>query len=273
MNITIKLILLFITSCLLVTGCFNKKDENTIVIGLSSDYPPFEFQQQDDKETKVVGFDVDLANYLAEKMGKKLVIKDMSFYSLLASLHSRSLDMVISGVSPVLERQKLVAFSDIYYKSQVALLFDSKRGFIKNISDLKGKVIGVQTGSTMENYINDSKRFFGVTVLSQDSSVQLVEHLKINRIDGVLLDLDQAIAFKKLSPDFAYLPLELSDDYGFAIAMNLKDVELRSKVNELLAQMKQDGFIDVLKKKWLVQQVEKNNIEQSGSVQNVESKS
>lgn len=264
MNNKIKIILFSIVSCLLITGCDSQKDSNTLIVGLSSDYPPFEFQQQDGKEIKIMGFDVDLANHLAEKMDKKLVIKDMSLYSLLASLQNKNLDIVISGISPTPERRNLVDFSDIYYESQISVLFDSKKNLIKDVNELKGKVVGVQTGSTMESYINDNKSFADTTVLSQDSNIQLIEHLKIGRIDAILLDLEQAIAFKKLSPNFEYLQLEVSNDYGFAVGINLKDVELKNKINELLAQMKQDGTIESLKKKWLVQQqAEQNNNDQS----------
>lgn len=248
MNKKIKTLLASFISFFVLTGCFEKKGNNTITVGLSSDYPPFEFQQ----DNKVVGFDVDLANRIAEKMNKKLIIKDMPLYSLVASLQSKNIDLVISGISPTEERQNLVAFSDIYYKNEMALLFDAKRNLIKGTKDLKGRVVGTQTGSTMETYLNDQKEFPDITVLSQDSNIQLIEHLKIGRIDAILLDLDQAIAFSKISQDFAYLPIDTENTYGFAIAMQKKDEALKKEINDILAQLKQDGTIDELKNKWVV---------------------
>ncbi|WHQ46987.1 MAG: ABC transporter substrate-binding protein [Candidatus Midichloria sp.] len=248
MNKKIKTLLASFVSFFVLTGCFGKKDDNTLTVGLSTDYPPFEFQQ----DNKVVGFDVDLANKIAEKMNKKLTIKDMPLYSLIASLQSKNIDLVISGISPTEERQNLVTFSDIYYKSEMALLFDAKRNLIKSTKDLRGKVVGAQTGSTMEPYLNDQKEFPDITVLSQDSNTQLIEHLKIGRIDAILLDLDQAISFSKGSQDFAYLPIYTENTYGFAIAMQKKEEALKKEINNILSQLKQEGTIDELKNKWVV---------------------
>ncbi|MDJ1256421.1 MAG: ABC transporter substrate-binding protein [Candidatus Midichloria mitochondrii] len=248
MNKKIKTLLASFISFFVLTGCFEKGDNHTITVGLSPDYPPFEFQQ----DNTVVGFDVDLANRIAEKMNKKLVIKDMPLYSLVASLQSKNIDLIISGISPTEERQNLVAFSDIYHKSEMALLFDAKRNLIKDTKDLKGKVVGAQTGSTMETYLDDQKEFPDITVLSQDSNIQLIEHLKIGRIDAILLDFDQAIAFNRVSQDFAYLPIDTGNTYGFAIAMQKKDEALKKEINDILSQLKQDGTIDELKNKWVV---------------------
>jgi len=272
MSKKIRSLVVSLICCFALSGCFDKKDENALVVGLSSDYPPFEFQQGGE----VVGFDVDIASEIAKRNDKKLIIKDMPLYSLIASLQNNSLDLIVSGISPTDERKNIVSFSHIYYKSKMAVLFESTKSSVKEAGDLKGKIIGVQTGSTMEAYLADHDKFPEVTVLSQDSNNQLIEHLKIGRVDAVLLDLDQAVEFSKMGENFAYLPIDVDDGYGFAVAIAKNNEILRNKVNECILKMQEDGTIEELKKKWLVnheivqnmkqENIKSENVEQDSNI-------
>ncbi len=125
-----KKLLLFITSIITVvtlTACSSSntknkiqevKDKNKIVLGVSPDYPPYEFLTTENGNKKVVGADIYLAEQVAKKLGVQVEIQEMAFDSLIAALNANKVDMVISGVNPTEERKKAVDFSDVYYTSK-----------------------------------------------------------------------------------------------------------------------------------------------------------
>lgn len=82
------------------------QEKGVLTVGLSADYPPYEFHQTIDGKDKVVGFDVSIAEKIAKDLDVKLEIKEMNFDSLLGSLKTGKIDMIISGMSPTPERQK-----------------------------------------------------------------------------------------------------------------------------------------------------------------------
>ena len=116
-----KKILSFIT--LTIALCFalcgtSSATTKTLKVGVTADYPPFEFT----KNGELQGFSIDFAKKLGEAMGQKVEFKDMTFNSLIASLQSRKIDMVISSINITEERKKNVDFSIPYYSSIFSML-------------------------------------------------------------------------------------------------------------------------------------------------------
>lgn len=113
-----KKLLLFITSIITVvtlTACSSSstknklqevKEKNKIVLGVSPDYPPYEFLTTENGNKKVVGADIYLAEQVSKKLGVQVEIQQMAFDSLIAALNANKVDMVISGVNPTEERKK-----------------------------------------------------------------------------------------------------------------------------------------------------------------------
>lgn len=126
--------------------------KGTLVMGTSPDYPPYEFQATVHGKTKIVGMDVAVGQKIAKDMGVKLVVKSMSFDSLLVALQTGKVDMVISGMNPTPARRKNVAFTHTYYQGGYSIVINkSDKGIYKNKDSFVGKTIGAQTGSTMYN--------------------------------------------------------------------------------------------------------------------------
>ena len=121
------------------------KKAGVITVGTSGDYPPYEFHGQVNGKDEIIGFDIEIAKQLAKDLGVKLVIKDMQFGALLASLNTNKVDFVISGMTPTKERAESVDFSKIYYTAVQTIVIRVKdKDSIKSIADLKGKNISVQ---------------------------------------------------------------------------------------------------------------------------------
>lgn len=128
------------------------QEKGKVVVGMSADYAPYEFHYIDESGKDVIGgFDVDIANEIAKKIGVELAIQEMDFDALVAALPAGKIDLVISGMNPTEERAKVVDFSEIYYNSKHGVLVRTEDvDKYKTFSDLEGAKVGAQLGSTQE---------------------------------------------------------------------------------------------------------------------------
>jgi ABC-type amino acid transport substrate-binding protein len=254
-----------------LTGCdrpgharlHDERIEKQWVMGVSPDYPPFEFS----KGGTTVGYDIDLAQALAKEAGVSLVIQDLDFSSLIPSLQSGRIDFAMSSISANEERKKNVDFSDPYFLSSFALL-TREDGSVVQESDLPGKIVGVQLGSTMEKHAKILKeRHPGMEVVSLSRNPILIQELKSKRLDGVLVEDLQAAAFVVANPHLKFVSLSNSGD-GYSIAFRKQKnlpktasegsflhAPLRDRMNAALKKLKADGTLDELKNKWLLKKL------------------
>lgn len=244
---------LFIVPVLLA-GCTdeNKKaaaaNKEVYSVAVSADYPPFEYLQ----DGKVVGFDIDLIQAVATKMGIKIKINDMSFDGILGSLASNRTDMAISSITPTEERKKAVDFSDEYYSTNQVLVC-SDLSPVHNITDLTGMVVGVQAGSIYEIFANSDlkEKVAGLTIKSLPRAPELVQEVKTRRISCIYIGQKEAEGLMKNNEGLRLVKVN-NDNTGFSTAIALpKGSPLREKINQALADLNADGTIEKLKQKWL----------------------
>ena len=124
-------------------------DKKTLVVGTSADYAPFEYVDTA-KGNDIIGFDIDLIKLVGEKLGYDVQLQNMDFNSLITALQSKKFDVVISGMTPTEERDKVVDFSIPYYETEQYLVFDKEKDY-KTVADVKGGVVGAQTSSIQED--------------------------------------------------------------------------------------------------------------------------
>lgn len=240
-----KLSLFFIAIFCLLQGCGNESSEKVLTLGTSLDYPPFESSQNG----KAVGFDIDVANALAKELGHKLEIKDIDFSGLIPALKSGRVDFVMSGMSESEERKKNVDFSTPYYESDRNVLLHLKGKDFKSVDEIANKKIGTQQGSVQEAYLKELKETIpSIEIVALGRNPNLVQEVKIGRIDALIISETQAIKFIEANPDLNSSPLE-SSQAAVAIAFK-KDSPLTAKFDEALEKLKSDGTIEQLKTKW-----------------------
>jgi polar amino acid transport system substrate-binding protein len=127
------------------------KKRGYMVLGVSADYPPYEFHKTINGEDKVVGFDIELARQVAKDIGVELRIKELGFDSLLGSLKTGKVDMIVSAMTPTPERMKEVAFSDSYLRvAQKVIVRKGEENKYRSVMDFKGQRVGVQKQTTQE---------------------------------------------------------------------------------------------------------------------------
>ena len=84
-------------------------------MGTSADYPPYEWHLIKDGKDEIIGFDIDIAQAIADELGVELEVKDMAFDGLIPALSTGKIDMIIAGMNATEERKQSVDFTDVYY--------------------------------------------------------------------------------------------------------------------------------------------------------------
>lgn len=237
-----------------IAGCGGDKaaeskpaaDNGKLLIAINSTFPPFESVKEGTSD--YTGIDIDIAQYVAKKMGKTAEFTDMKFASLVPTLQSGRADMILSAISPTKERMEVVDFSIPYYFPMKAIICQKGAGY-DSMDKLKGMSAGASMGTT---YANDLRQAGGIDVVEMDSTPLVVQDIKNGRLAAGLFDSAQAGVFIQQNPDLEMhilnLPVVMEDTFAVALPKGSKVVE---KVNEILKEMKQNGEMHKIFAKYL----------------------
>lgn len=218
--------------------------EGTLTICSEVPYVPFEFEGGDNG-SGYTGFDIDMTYAIAQKLGLKLNVQDVSFDGLQSgtTLIAGTCDMGASAMTITDERKAHIDFSDPYYDSLQSLLTRTDSG-IKSIDDLKGKNVGVQQGTTGETYATDNAK--GATLVQYPGDAELWPALQAGQIDAILQDQPVNIEHEKADDDYKIVEdYDTAESYGFAFAKGEKDA-LRGAVNKALQELRVSGEYDTI---------------------------
>lgn len=235
---------------LFLLSCGEKKQsggQKPIVVITSPDSPPFEFKDTAKGGDQVIGFDIDVAKKLGERLGRSVKIIEADFSSLIPSLQSGRADMAMAYISPSEERKKSVDFSDPYYVSKISLLVKDDSD-ISSEENLKNKKLGVQLGSANEMIAQKwEKEDPEIQLVSLNKIGDLVQELKNGRIQAILLEDTVGRKIAKVNPGLKVVVLET---LGTPIAIAFpKGSPLLEPTNEALKAMKDD--IQAIEAKWI----------------------
>ncbi len=218
--------------------------DDTWVMAINATFPPFE--SIDDGTDNYVGIDIDIANYIAEKLGKTLEIQDMQFSALVPTMQSGRADIIISGLSPTEERKEVLDFTNSYYYPMNAIIC-AKGSNYTELSQLEGKKIGVSMGTS---YAEVAKSVKDAEVMELDSTPLVVQDILSGRCDAGIFDATQAAVFVQenegLESHIFSTDITLEDTFAIALP---KGSEYVDQINEILAEMNEDGTMhDILVK-------------------------
>ncbi|OAS87505.1 MULTISPECIES: transporter substrate-binding domain-containing protein [Metabacillus] len=230
------------------TSGSESEDKKVLKMATSADYPPFEYIDTA-KGSDIIGFDIDLANALAEKTGYEIEVQDMDFNSLIPALQAKQIDIVLSGMTPTPEREENVDFSDIYYTAN-HMIISLKDKEIKSLEELEGKTIGVQLGSIQEEKATEISEQVDLKIENRNKISDLIQELKSGRIDAAIIEDLVANGYIEKDKDLAGFTLNApEDEAGSAIAFQ-KDSKYTEEFNEALNEMKENGELEDLVSKW-----------------------
>lgn len=222
-------------------------DKKTLVLGLDDSFPPMGFRNENNE---IVGFDIDVAKEVSKRLGVELVLQPISWTAKEQELNSYNIDCIWNGMSINEERKQAMSLSIPYLENSMSFVTKTDSS-INKLEDLKGKKIGVQSGSTAEEILQEAEIYSDLAeVVSYTDNITAFMDLEINQIDSVFLD-NVVANYYITSNNKPYKVLEegLAEE-EYAIGFRKQDVELCDKVNEILLEMKQDGSLAEISTRW-----------------------
>ena len=245
-------ILLAAVMALGLASCGAKQETSdngdVLKVGMECNYAPYNWSQADDSNGAVAianvdnmytnGYDVQVAQKIADSLGKKLEIYSYEWDSLIPGVQSGKLDMIIAGMSPTAERKEKIDFSKNYYTSNLVIV--TKKGAlsdVNSIADLKDKKIAAQSGTFHLQALTEQTQAQANEM--SDFSTMLIA-LGAGTIDGYVAEEPTAMAVT-LDPAYGYVALENNktgftvEDDEVSIAVGVKKgSELKDQINSAL---------------------------------------
>jgi len=220
-----------------------------LVVGMSVDFPPYEFYGMDPatgKET-TLGFDVKLAEGIASALGVKVKLADQSFAGLITALSAGEIDMVISAMAIKPERLEVVDFTVPYYTgSQVVLVAADQQDSYQTAADFDGKTVGAQLGA-LQAEILEAQFPNATPYLINNMSIMAMDLVQGN-IDGWITPALVAQQYMAAYPGklaVSAVPVSYASHGGSAVAVAKGDnAALLEQVNAYITQVKEDGTLD-----------------------------
>lgn len=234
------------------------KQRGKLIVGTSSGYPPYVFVDAESPDKKVIGLDMEMCKQIADKLGVPMEVQDMSFSALLSSVTAGKVDIAVGGVSPAPEREKAMAFSDLYLPTEQKLLVrKADQHKLKTMGDLKGKVIGAEKSTTQEA---TAQKVEGAAAIGLSSVPDAVLQLKNGKLDGIVLEGVVSKQYLVYNDDLALADVQFEGAKKVsAVALQKGNDDVVKIINEVIKQDTESGQFD----KW-VDEYSKIAIEKAG---------
>jgi polar amino acid transport system substrate-binding protein len=221
------------------------KNAGVMKVGTSADYPPFEYV---DASGNKAGFDIELMEEIAKRMGVSLEWVDMPFDSLIAGVQEGKIDASISAFNYTEERDQVVDFTDPYYTGEDAFtVAEGFVGMIANPEDVAAYKVGVQTGTTQDEWLTDTLIGGGLmaegNLYRYERADQVALDLKNGRVDVMMADYipAKALAEQLGGLKIAYIGVVSSGPMNIVIPEG--DTELAQEMNAIIKQLLDEGFV------------------------------
>ncbi|MEM8854529.1 MAG: ABC transporter substrate-binding protein [Pseudomonadota bacterium] len=218
----------------------------TLTVGAYPANPPWEVKQEDGT---FVGFEVDLVNAIAEKLGADVTFQDLGFQALFAATASGRIDMAISSITITDARLENQDFTQGYYDADLGIGVRKDSG-ISDVDGLKGETVGVLSSSTGEAWANENREAMGIEAIrGYDAYPQLLLDVQNGRVVAAISDVTGLqYAFQQM-PDLEVAGrIRSGDRYGIMLGKNSPWTE---KVNGAISELKEDGTLAAIYEKHL----------------------
>jgi polar amino acid transport system substrate-binding protein len=230
------------------------KKRGTLIVGTEAAYVPYEFF----KDGKIMGYDPDILDLIAPKLGVKVQLVDTAWNGIIPALYANKFDIIVSAMTITKERAEKVLFSMPYADASNVILLRADESRIKSGDDLSGKIVGVQIGSAAAGIIKTFEAKLKAAGKPGYADVKQYEHypeayqdLLNKRIDAVVNSKSTMLVVMKDAPGKFKMVGGVSDITAyFGMAFRKEDAAFRDYMNEQLAGMKKDGTLSKLQEKW-----------------------
>ncbi|CEG28880.1 amino acid ABC transporter substrate-binding protein [Bacillus sp. B-jedd] len=225
------------------------KKEGKLVVGTEGTYPPFTFH---DDKGKLTGFDVEVAEEVAKRLGVKAQFLETQWDAIFGGLDAKRFDMIANQVGIRPDREEKYLFSIPYITSTAVLVAHSDNDKVKSFEDMKG----LKSAQSMtSNYAKTAKEY-GAEIVSVEGFNQAIELISSKRADVTVNDNLSFLDFKNKRPEAKVKIVATSKDASKSGLMFRKDSEsLVKEVNKALEEMIKDGTYNKISEKWFGENV------------------
>jgi polar amino acid transport system substrate-binding protein len=221
------------------------KESGKFLIGTDATYPPFE--SQDLQSGEVAGFDIDLMKAICQKLGVQPEFIVVPFDGIIPGLNNHKYDAIISAFTITVAREEVIDFTDPYYVAGQVIAVPLRDTVIKEMTDLEGKRIGAQLGTTGEML---AKQITRGEVISFDNISAAFIDMENGKLDAIINDKPTSQMIIKVRRSAKIVgPLLTKESYGIAVRQG--DKRLLEALNMALQQFREEGVLEELNRRWI----------------------
>lgn len=214
-------------------------------------WPPFEFT--DEYSGRIEGFDPDLARLLAERLapGVQAQLVPVGFDGLYDALLSGRCDLVLSALPYEPMRTEDVVFSVAYFNAGLVLVTrsDPAEDDIRDLHDLLGKVVGVEWGFVPEGDARQRQLLQGLSMRRYDVAEDALRACQSGEVDAALVDIITALDYQHECGGLRIVGEPITD-LNYVVPLRPDSFQLLAEVNRVLLDMREDGTLDALHRRW-----------------------
>lgn len=264
--IALLVVAVAVASCIALIGCKDEEKKDEFIVATNAAFPPFEYKEGN----KFVGVDMELAQKIADKLGKTLVVKDMDFDGVILSVASGESHVGMAGMTITDKRKETVDFCNPYYNaSQMLIVPENDTTFDglttaaqieEKLKSMSGVTIGVQRGTTGNYYVKGDADwgfdgFANVTCKEYDNGGLAVKDIQNGQCNYVVIDempAKQIVETSNIvnsSKKVKVISVPLTEEeYAFAVAKG--NTELKNQINSIMEELKKDGTFQAILDKY-----------------------
>lgn len=261
-----------LTGLFILAGCGNgatddssaangSADSETFVVGMEAGYPPFNWTQNDDSNGAVKidgadgyanGYDVQMAQKVADGLGKELVIVKTEWDGLVPALISSKIDAIVAGMSPTEERKEAIDFSDSYYTTELVLVVKADGAYADatTLADFADAKVTAQLNTLHYGVIDQIEGVQKQPAMDSFTSMRVA--LESGTIDAYVSERPEAISASAANSAFKMIELDEADTFKLSAADSeiaiglIKESELKDQINEILSGITEEERIQMM---------------------------
>jgi polar amino acid transport system substrate-binding protein len=242
-------ILVFLMVIVIIGACGEKKEDNTLVVGMELQYPPFEMSTE---TGEAAGISVDIAKELGKELNRPVKIENIAWTGLIPSLQTGKIDIIISSMTITEERAKVVDFSKPYIRAGLSLLI-AKDSEVNSFADVdkEGMVVAVKSGTTGANLAKNSLN--KAQINSFDEVAACVLEVSQGKADVFIYDALTVYKNHKANAETTRINLNSikGTEAYWGIAVKKENEELLKEVNSFIEKSRKNKKFDEIADKYL----------------------
>ena len=227
-------------------GAVETVKEGVLTVATSPDFAPYEFYAiGEDGSSTLAGFDMALAQYIADYMGLQLEVVTVDFDGVLSELQTKSVDLGMAGLSPDTKREGIMDFSDIYYKGGQSLVTVKDNAETYNTFEAINNpdvTVGAQTGSIQLDLAQTNSP--DADIISLPKVTDIIAELISGKMDAAYIETDVAKSYQKNYPELEIVSDVPYEFEGSAVGVCKGNEGLLNAVNEAIAAATEDGSLE-----------------------------